>query len=192
MKKTLVAAAALSLAALSPLAQAEKVSYQIDPTHTFVTYEISHFGTSTNRGRFDKKEGKVEIDRAAKSGRVEVSFPLASVNTGVAPMDKHLLSEDFFAADKFPTASFVGDQFVFEGDKVTEVRGQLTLRGKTNPVTLKASGFNCYDNPIFKRQVCGGDFSATIDRTQWGVDYGLAWGFPKEVKLVIQVEAVRQ
>ena len=189
MKKALFAAAVL---ALSSLAQAESATYAIDPTHTFVTFEISHFGTSTNRGRFDQKEGSVTLDKSGKSGKVEISFALAGVNTGVAAMNKHLLSDDFFAAEKFPTAKFVGDKFSFNGDKVVEVAGQLTLRGKTNPVTLKASNFNCYENPMFKREVCGGDFEATIDRTQWGVDYGLAWGFPKNVRLLIQVEAVRQ
>jgi polyisoprenoid-binding protein YceI len=189
MKKTLIAA--LTLAAAS-LAQAQSASYAIDPTHTFVTYEISHFGTSTNRGRFDKKEGTVTLDKAAKTGKVEITFDIASVNTGVGPMDAHLKGDDFFAAAKFPTAKFVGDKFVFNGDKVSEVSGQLTLKDKTQPVTLKASQFNCYQNPILKREVCGGDFEATIDRTQWGIDYGLAWGFPKNVKLVIQVEAVRQ
>ena len=189
MKKTLLTAALLAAAAL---AQAAPATYAIDPTHTFVTYEISHFGTSTNRGRFDKKEGSVQFDKAAKTGKVEISFELASVNTGVAAMNKHLLNDDFFSADKFPTATFVGDKFSFNGDKVTEVAGQLTLKGKTAPVTLKALAFNCYDSPMLKREVCGGDFEATIDRTQWGIDYGLAWGFPKNVKLVIQVEAVKQ
>lgn len=189
MKKTLITAAVL---ALSTLAQAQPATYAIDPTHTFVTYEIGHFGTSTNRGRFDKKEGTVQLDKAAKTGKVDITFELASVNTGVAPMNKHLLSDDFFATEKFPTAKFVGDKFKFNGDKVSEVAGQLTLKGKTNPVTLKAVGFNCYDSPMLKREVCGGDFEAVIDRTQWGIDYGLAYGFSKNVKLVIQVEAVKQ
>lgn len=189
MKKTLLSLIALAAAGL---VQAETVNYAIEPTHTFVTYEISHFGTSTNRGRFDKKEGMVQLDRAAKTGKVEISFEIASVNTGVAAMDKHLLGDDFFSAAKFPTAKFVGDKFVFNGDKVSEVSGQLTLKDKTAPVTLKANHFNCYQSPMLKREVCGGDFETTIDRTQWGIDYGLAWGFPKNVKLVIQVEAVRQ
>ncbi|MDC8771435.1 YceI family protein [Roseateles albus] len=181
-----------ALAASAGLCQAAPATYAIDPSHTFVTYEITHFGTSTNRGRFDKKEGSVQFDRAAKTGRVEVSFEIASANTGFAPMNTHLLSAELLNAEKFPTAKFVGDKFVFDGDKVSEVQGQLTLMGKTNPVTLKAMHFNCYDNPMLKREVCGGDFEATIDRTQWGVDYGLAWGFPKNVKLIIQVEAVKQ
>lgn len=72
------------------------------------------------------------------------------------------------------------------------VSGDLTLLGKTQPVTLKATNFNCYDSPMLKREVCGGDFETTIDRTQFGVNYGIDWGFPKNVRLLIQVEAVKQ
>lgn len=189
MKKTLITAALLAAAAL---AHAQPATYAIDPTHTFVTYEIMHFGTSTNRGRFDKKEGTVQFDKAAKTGKVDISFDINSVNTGVAPMNKHLLGDDFFSADKYPTAKFVGDKFTFNGDKVSEVSGQLTMKGKTAPATLKTINFNCYDSPMLKREVCGGDFEAVIDRTQWGIDYGLAYGFSKNVKLVIQVEAIKQ
>ena len=65
MKKTLLLAAALMAAGA---AQAQGASYAIDPTHTFVTFEVTHFGTSTNRGRFDKKSGTINFDRAAKAG----------------------------------------------------------------------------------------------------------------------------
>jgi polyisoprenoid-binding protein YceI len=187
--KTQLAVAALALAIG---AQAQAATYAIDPTHTFVTYEVGHFGTSTNRGRFDKKEGTVQFDKAAKTGKVEVVFDLKSVSTGVEMMNKHLQSADFFDSAKFPEAKFVGDKFVFNGDKVSEVVGSLTLRGKTLPVTLKASNFNCYINPMLKREVCGGDFSTTIKRSQWGVDYGLEVGVPDDVRLLIQVEAVKQ
>ena len=187
--KTHLAVAALALAIG---AQAQAATYAIDPTHTFVTYEVGHFGTSTNRGRFDKKEGTVQFDKAAKTGKVEVVFDLKSVSTGVEMMNKHLQSADFFDSAKFPEAKFVGDKFVFNGDKVSEVVGSLTLRGKTLPVTLKASNFNCYTNPMLKREVCGGDFSTTIKRSQWGVDYGLEVGVPDDVRLLIQVEAVKQ
>ena len=187
--KTQFAVAALALAIS---AQAQGATYAIDPTHTFVTYEVGHFGTSTNRGRFDKKEGTVQFDKAAKTGKVEVTFDLKSVSTGVELMNKHLQSADFFDSAKFPDAKFVGDKFVFNGDKVSEVVGSLTLRGKTMPVTLKASNFNCYANPMLKREVCGGDFETTIKRSQWGVNYGLEVGIPDDVRLLIQVEAVKQ
>lgn len=181
-----LAASCLSLAAL-----ASPASYSIDPTHTFVTFEATHFGTSTNRGRFDKKEGTVTLDKAAKTGKVDISIDTGSISTGTGPFDGHLKSKDFFNAAEFPTARFVGDKLSFAGDKVTAVEGQLTLLGKTQPVTLKASNFGCYENPRLKREVCGGDFETTIARSQWGMTYGLP-GIPDNVRLVIQVEAIKQ
>jgi polyisoprenoid-binding protein YceI len=191
MRKSLLGLA-IATTLLSAGAHAETATYAMDPSHTFVTFEISHFGASTNRGRFDKKEGTVQLDRAAKTGKVDVTIDTASVNTGFAAFEKHLKSADLFNAEKFPTIKFASDKFVFDGDKVTEVQGNLTLLGKTQPVTLKASQFNCYQSPMLKREVCGGDFETTIDRTAFGMNYGIDWGFPKNVRLVIQVEAVKQ
>ncbi len=185
---TLAAAATLA----TGIAQAEPANYAIDPTHTFVTFEISHFGATVNRARFDKKQGSVQLDKAAKSGKVEISFDTTSVNSGTPAFDKHLQSADLFDSAKHPTMKFVADKFVFNGDKVASVEGQLTLLGKTGPLTLKANQFNCYDSPMLKREVCGGDFEATIDRTQWGMNYGVEWGFPKNVRLIAQIEAVKQ
>ena len=183
---TLIAAALLSAGA------AQAATYTIDPTHTFATFEISHFGASVNRARFDKKEGTIEFDRAAKTGKVDISLDIASVNSGTAAFDKHLQSADIFNAAQFPKARFVSDKFVFNGDKVSEVQGQLTLLGKTQPVSFKANQFNCYESPMLKREVCGGDFEATIDRSAFGANYGIDWGFPKNVRIVLQVEAVKQ
>ncbi len=187
MRKTLTV-----LAALLTAGAASAADYAIDPTHTFATFEIGHFGASVNRARFDKKEGTVQFDRAAKTGKVDISLDIASVNSGTAAFDKHLQSADIFNAAQFPKARFVSDKFVFNGDKVTEVQGQLTLLGKTQPVSFKANQFNCYESPMLKREVCGGDFEATIDRTAFGVNYGVDWGFPKNVRIVLQVEAVKQ
>ena len=191
MRTSLIALAAAATLATG-VAHAEMANYAIDPTHTFVTFEISHFGASVNRGRFDKKEGSVQLDKAAKAGKVEISFDTTSINSGTPAFDKHLQSADLFNAAQHPKISFVSDKFVFNGDKVSEVSGQLTLLGKTGPVTFKANQFNCYQSPMLKREVCGGDFEATIDRTQWGMNYGVDWGFAKNVRLVVQVEAVKQ
>ena len=191
MRKTLFALAAATL--LAGAAQAATANeYAIDPGHTFVTFEISHFGAAVNRGRFDKKEGTVQFDKAGKSGKAEITFDVTSVNTGTPAFDKHLQSADLFDAAKHPTMKFVSSKFVFNGDKVASVEGQLTLLGKTGPLTLKANQFNCYDSPMLKREVCGGDFEATIDRTQWGMNYGVDWGFAKNVRLVVQIEAIKQ
>lgn len=190
MKNHAFLAAALLAAPL--LAGAAPATYAIDPTHTSVFFEALHFGTSTNRGRFTRNTGTVQFDRVAKSGKVELTLDMNAISTGVAPFDKHLQSADFFDTAKHPTARFVSNRFVFAGDKVTEVQGQLTLRGKTAPVTLKAVRFNCYDNPMLKREVCGGDFETTIERSQWGVVWGLEMGVADATKLIVQVEAVKQ
>jgi polyisoprenoid-binding protein YceI len=191
MRNTLIAAALASSALLST-AHAEVATYTIDPTHTFVTFEVPHFGTSTNRGRFDKKQGTIVLDKAAKTGKVELTLETASINTGTVPFDKHLQSDNFFDSAKFPEAKFVANKFSFSGDKVSEVVGQLTLLGKTRAVMLKSSNFNCYINPMLKREVCGGDFETTIQRSQWGMSWGVDMGIPDSVKLAVQVEAVKQ
>ncbi|HWH73170.1 MAG TPA: YceI family protein [Methylibium sp.] len=187
-KKTLIAA---TLALAAAAAQAAPVTYAIDPGHTFVTFEVLHFGTSTNRGRFDKKQGSVTLDRAAKSGKVDITIETGSVSTGVGPFDSHLKGADFFDVEMYPSARFVGEQLRFEGDKLVEVAGTLTLLDKSQPVLLKASNFNCYINPRLQREVCGGDFETTIQRSRWGMSYGLP-GIPDNVRLLIQVEGVRQ
>jgi polyisoprenoid-binding protein YceI len=192
MRKSLLSVFAVAAATLMTAGAAQASAYAIDPTHTFVTFEIDHFGATTNRGRFDKKQATVELDRAAKTGKVDFTIDVTSVNTGTPGFDKHLQSADLFNAAQHPTIQFVSDKFNFDGDKVKEVTGQLTLLGKTLPVTLKANKFNCYDSPMLKREVCGGDFETTIDRTQWGMSYGVDWGFAKNVRLVMQIEAVKQ
>jgi polyisoprenoid-binding protein YceI len=189
MPKTLIAAAALAAAGL---AQAENATYNIDPTHTFVTFEARHFDTSTLRGRFDRKEGSVSFDRAAKTGSAEITIEVASVSTGVPALDTQLKSKDFFNATVTPQAKFVGDKFSFNGDKVSAVSGTLTMLGKALPVTLTATHFNCYMNPLLKRETCGGDFETTLTRSQWGMNYGLSFGLPDSIHLLIQIEAVKQ
>lgn len=190
MKKSLTLMAALAAAGA---VQAQSARYAIEPTHTFVTFEVKHFnfGFSTSRGRFDKKEGSITLDPAAKTGKVEVNIDMASINTGTAAFDKHLRSADFFDVEKHPSARFEGSQFMFDGGKVKSVTGTLTMLGKTLPVTLTADQYGCYDHPMFKRQVCAGDFSTTIKRSQWGINtyQGMV---PDEVRLVIQVEAIHQ
>ena len=196
MKSLAFAAAFATVATLSlataTAAHAQSATYAIDPTHTFVSFEVQHFGTSTNRGRFDKKEGAVQLDRAAKTGKVEITIDMNSVNSGVGPFDAHLKSPDFFNAAAHPTAKFVGDKFTFNGDKVAAVDGTLTLLGKTQPVSLKATNFNCYTSPMLKREVCGGDFETVIQPTAFGITTYIPMAAPDKVRLVVQVEAVRQ
>ena len=189
--RSATAAAGLALGACS-CARAEPPLYALDPTHTFVTFEVAHFGTSTSRGRFEKVQGSVQFDRAGKAGRVEVSVATASVSTGVAALDGRLRGPDFLDSEAYPEATFVAEGLTFSGDKVSEVAGSLTLLGRTLPLTLVASNFNCYVNLLILRETCGGDFEATFQRSRWGMDSGLDVGVPDSVHLLVQVEAIRE
>ncbi|MES2089063.1 MAG: YceI family protein [Pseudomonadota bacterium] len=174
------------------VAHAAPATYAIDPTHTYATFEVRHFGTSTNRGRFDKKSGSVTIDAAAKTGKVEVTLETGSINTGYDAFNTHLKSKDFFNSEAYPTATFVSDKVIFDGDKVSAVVGTLTLLGKGQTVTLRATNYGCYQNPMLKREVCGGDFETTIQRSEFGMNYGIVNGIPDDIRLVIQIEAIKQ
>jgi polyisoprenoid-binding protein YceI len=169
---------------------AKNGNYVIDPTHTFVMYEMGHYGTTTNRGRFSTKDGSVKIDGTGTSGKVDITMDIGTINTGVDLLNRHVQSKDFFNVAEFPTGRFVADRIDFSGDKVVDVPGTLTLMGQTKPVTLKAVRFNCYLNPLINRQVCGGDFETTVQRSDWGINWGLNFGFENKVKLLVQVEAV--
>jgi polyisoprenoid-binding protein YceI len=191
MKKLSLLVAALGF--IASAAHAESATYALDPSHSFATWEIAHFATSTNRGRFNKTTGTVTIDKAAKTGSLDVTVDTTSLDTGTAAFTKHVSSDEILNVAAFPTAHLVASKFVFGADgKVTEIDGNLTLLGKANPVVLKANNFNCYMSPMVKREVCGGDFDMTIVRSQYGVSYGLNYGFPDSMKVVIQVEGVKQ
>lgn len=186
---------ALSLAAALAAvgsAQAEPAGYKIDPDHAFVYFEVIHFGTSTVRGRFNKVDGTIVLDQAARTGRADITVDMRSIDSGVADFDKHLKSKDFFDVAKTPAARFASDRFEFDGDRLKSVSGQLTLLGKTLPVTLNAKRFNCYHQPVLNAPVCGGDFEATLARSQWGMNWGIDMGVPDSVRVAIQIEAVKQ
>ncbi|MBC7446110.1 MAG: polyisoprenoid-binding protein [Polaromonas sp.] len=190
MKKTLLAILAVSACAA---ALAQSGVYKVDPSHTKAIWEAKHFGTSTNRGQWDKTDGEITLDKVAKSGKVDVTIDMSSINTGIAPFNSHLKGPDFFDVATHPTARFVGEQLKFDGDKVVEVAGTMTIRGKANPAVLKATSYNCYENPRLKREVCGGDFETVIKRSAYDVNWGLAEKFTSDdIKVTIQVEAIKQ
>lgn len=177
-------------AAATPSAGLVKnATYVIDPTHTFVIYEIGHYGTTTNRGRFSTQDGRVKIDASGKSGNVDITMDISSINTGVDLLNRHIQSKEFFNVAEFPTGHFTASHIDFTGNKVADVPGVLTLLGKSRPVTLKAKRFNCYIAPVVNRQVCGGDFETTIKRSDWGITWGINFGFEDKVHLLVQVEA---
>lgn len=179
--------------ALSAQVVAEPVTYDIDPSHTYPSFEADHFGgLSTWRGKFNKSQGVVVLDRQARTGTVEVTVDINSVDFGHDEMNKHALAPDIFDAARYPTATFKGKFTKFDGDRPEEATGDLTLRGVTRRVKLDIDDFKCIQHPMEKREVCGADASTEFNRKDFGLDFGLDMGFKPEVELKIQVEAGRR
>jgi polyisoprenoid-binding protein YceI len=188
LKKCLLAAA-IAGAAFPAIAAPD--NYTIDPTHTYPSIEFSHMGISVWRGKFNKTSGKISLDRAAKSGTVEVTIDISSINFGLAAMDEKARSDDFFDTAKFPTATYKG-KLKFAGDKPKSVDGQITIRGITRPATLSINLFNCMPHPMLKKEVCGADAEGELNWSEYGMkmsQYGQ--GDAGKVRLRIQVEAIK-
>ena len=186
------ALSALLLAAASSSAIAAPETYPLDPNHTFPSFEFSHMGVSVWRGKFDRTSGTVVIDRAAKTGSVDVQIDPASIDFGLAIMNDKAKSEDFFNVAKFPSASYKG-KVVFDGDTPKSVDGQITLMGGTKPVKLAINSFKCIPHPMTGKQLCGADAQGEVI---WG-EFGMKssqWGQGDagRTTLRIQVEGVKQ
>ncbi len=169
---------------------AEPARYTIDPARTVTRYDLG----SLQSGTFDRHTGSILLDWQAQTGSVDVGIESASVRSGVALMDYVLQGAEVFNVQQHPRIRFLGDQFLFTGDRLNAVAGQLTLLGKTMPVLLQVSQFACH-TPVLPEtgpEVCSGQFDTTIDRTDFGLDIGVSLGVPKAVHLQVQVYAVRQ
>lgn len=180
--------AGLALATLALPAAAQ--SYTVEPRHTHVTWAVSHFGTSTFRGKLTKTSGKVVLDAAAKTGSVEIVVSPAGVMSGDEKLDKHLQAGDFFNVEKFATATFKSTKVVFDGAAPKSIEGELTLLGVTKPVTLAVTRFHCRMHPMLKKDFCGADATATIKRSDWGMKYAVP-AVSDDVKLDIAIEALK-
>ena len=175
--------------AVSAAAQAAPVVYDLDPTHTYPSFEADHMGISVWRGKFNSTRGTVTLDREAGSGRVEVTVDIGSIDFGLDEMNDHAKQPDLFDATKFPVATYTGTLAAFVDGAPTRADGELTLHGVTKPVALAIRSFKCIEHPLHKRELCGADVAVTLDRAEFGIDAGKDYGFGMDVPLRIQVEA---
>jgi polyisoprenoid-binding protein YceI len=170
----------LALAATPLSAGAATEIYPFDPLHTSVSFAIDHLGLSMIHGRFSKYSGKFSIDRAAKTGTVELVVETASVDTndndkGNRPRsrDEHLRSADFFNVAEFPRMTYKSTQVIFASDTPTIVEGSLTLLGVTKPVSITVERFRCNPATATSKERCGGSASAKIKRSDFGMKRGI-------------------
>jgi polyisoprenoid-binding protein YceI len=165
-------------------------SYTIDPEYTLPSFEVEHLGFTTQRGRFEKTEGKVMLDFAAKKGIVELTIFTNTLDMGSRAWTVHVSSAGLFNIENFPTMTFKSDDLIFDGNKVIGANGQFTLLGVTRPLSVTVNRFTCGVNPINKKNMCAGDVTATIKRSE----YGMIKYIPTvsdEIHVTVPVEAYR-
>jgi len=168
-------------------------SFTIDPNHSYPNFKINHLGFSTMHGRFGKTTGKLNIDRLAKTGSVDVVIDASSINTGMKKRDDHLRSPDFLNAAEFPDITYKSDKVTLHDDGSGRVDGRLTIMGVSKAVSLAITSMHCGIHPFDpakKKYVCGFNASALIKRSEFGVTYG-APGIGDEMELEIEIEAIR-
>jgi polyisoprenoid-binding protein YceI len=184
----------IALAALTALAStaalAAPETFNLEPNHTFPRFSYNHLGLSTQISRFNKTTGTVVLDKAAKTGAVDVTIDMNSVDTGSSVFDGHIKGEDFLDTAKFPTATFKSTKVIFDGDKPAAVEGNLTIKGVTKPVTLKVTGYVNTEHPMMKREVIGADATVVIKRTEFNAGkYAPYVG--DDVTITIAIEAIK-
>ena len=176
--------------ALAGVAAAAPMTYEIDPQHTYPSFEADHMGgMSTWRGKINSSSGKIVLDKQAGTGTVDVTMDMKTLDFGIDALNAHAQTPDLFDTAKYPTAHYTGKLAKFQNGAPTEVDGTLTLHGVSKPVTLKINSFQCKDHPMKKKEFCGADASATLNRDDFGVDFGKTMGFKMGVTLRIQIEA---
>jgi len=192
---------AVALLALTvPLtAVAAPETYALDPYHTYPNFSVDHMTFSTIYGRFDKSSGKFVLDKAAKSGSVELVVETASINAAdnekgsrQRSRDDHLRSPDFFNVAEYPRMTFKSTGVKFNGDNLATIEGNLTLLGVTKPLVLRVDRWKCGAHPINKKEMCGGHAAGSLKRSDFGMKFGLPVAVSDEVKLMIGFEAYRE
>ncbi len=181
---------ALLASGVAATAFAAADTYTIDPAHTYPSFEADHMGLSVWRGKYKKTSGTITLDRAAKTGSIDILIDAASIDFGHDGMNAHAKKDDIFDVAKFPTVTYKSKSITFTGDVPSSIQGELTLHGVTKPVTLTISKFKCIMHPMHKKEVCGADATASFNRGDFGITKGLPM-FSPEVKLAIQVEALK-
>jgi polyisoprenoid-binding protein YceI len=166
-------------------------TYLVDSRHTYPRFEVSHFGFSKHSGIFAKSTGNITFDSVAKTGQVEIVIQAASINTGAEDLEKVLRSATFFDVEKYPQLTFRSQAFQFDGDKPSSVQGQLTMLGVIQPLTLTFSAFSCGAHPVSKKEECGAQLTGILKRSDYGMK-SLLPGIGDEVKLIVQVEAIKE
>ncbi|MSN97006.1 polyisoprenoid-binding protein [Campylobacter sp. FMV-PI01] len=184
MKKILLSIAASSLLIVN---FANAKDYVVDTAHSQVGFKIKHMQISNVKGNFNKFSGDIDFDENTKKlKKLNATIAIDSVNTNNNNRDNHLKQADYFDAKKFPEMKFEMTEFIAESQDEGKVKGNLTIKGVTKPITLDYDFGGEIKND--KADKIGFTLEGKIDRTAFGVgESSVALG--SEVKLEIEIEA---
>jgi polyisoprenoid-binding protein YceI len=168
-------------------------TWVVDPAHTNVGFQVKHLGIATVRGSFGTFEGTLEVDGDAKAfGKVHVE----SVDTAEEQRDAHLRSADFFDAENHPHIEFTSKSITPVDEDTFEITGDLTIRGVTKEIVLKAEVQGTETDPWGNERV-GLEIVGQLNRKDYGMTFNQVLGsgnvlVSDKVKLVLDVSAVKQ
>jgi polyisoprenoid-binding protein YceI len=167
--------------------------YRIVASHTFVHFDYSHWGLSTQSGRFDKTSGVIELDRQAKTGSLEIEISAASMNTGTPKFDELLRSADYFNATDYPVIRLTSSIFNFDEttNQLISIEAELSVKDVRIPIKLEIQHFHCRFVPIYLNTVCGANGSAKMKRSEVGLGRYTSF-VSDEVSLRFSVEALKE
>jgi polyisoprenoid-binding protein YceI len=150
--------------------QAAPVTYKLDPDHTLVLFSWNHFGYSNPTADIGLGEGTVIFDEQHPAqSSIEVTLPLAKLDTHVEALDTHLKEADFFDAAKYPVITFKSSKVEPLGQHRFKVTGELSVHGVTRTIVLDASLNKVGPHPMSKLQSIGFDATADLKRSDFGV-----------------------
>lgn len=165
--KMFLATTALVLALAAPAQAAD--TYKLDPTHTAITWHVTHFGFSTPSGKFMNVDGTLVLDEAnPAASKVNLTVPVTELDTGLAKFDEHLKSKDFLDTATYPTATYASDKVEVTGKDTAVVHGSLTLHGVTKPVDLKVK-LNKIGENMFHKKTAGFSATTSFKRSDFGI-----------------------
>jgi polyisoprenoid-binding protein YceI len=183
---------AFSLIAFFALPVRAADTYVLDVIHSVPVFEFTHLGMSTQSGRFDKVEGSIVLDRASRSGVVEFNIDASSLNMGYGTATPDSPGFMLLRVREFSKIQFQSDQLFFDDQsRVVAAAGRLTLLGVTKPLTLWVNRFACSMSPTFKVELCTGNITAAVKRSEFGM---LAFipAISDEIRVVVPVEAYKK
>lgn len=178
-----------SAAALAELSDVPSGKYTLDKTHGYITFSYSHLGFSNPHVGFDDFDVVLNLDSAnPENSEVVVDIDATSVNSRVEVFNGHLNGENFFDTAKHPKITFKSTEITkIDGDDTFEVTGDLTIKGKSVPVTLVAEINKAANHPMRKVPTVGISGEAKVKRSDWGMDRAVP-NVGDEVTIMIEVE----